>query len=152
MAGICEYDLLGSDFGFGINAQRLDLVCFNVIAFASVEDEVGGKKEKRNIGGEFREASRGFNVDLAREWWVGLTIRAFAHRRTMNDGGRILFVERAGNGGGVEQVESGTGQPDDVKLRRESGRKLAEVIPDQPPRAGDPDNSLDGGFSQSTAW
>jgi hypothetical protein len=100
------------------------------------------EKNSRGISAaEFHEHCRGFDVDLARQRRVGLTLRTFAQRRAVDDGVRFLRMKCGSDGGKVEQVESGSRQTDGFKLRREPGRKLDEVIADQSARTGDPNRS-----------
>lgn len=138
VARIREDDLFGGDFGFRINAQRIDCVSFDVAAFASIEDEIGGDENERDVRGEFSEQGCGFNVDPTCQLWIGLAIRRLGHCRAVDDAGGLLLAKHLANGGGVEQVKSLTSQTNNVRRWRELRRKLNEVIPDQSTCSGDP--------------
>ena len=107
MVWIGENDLLRSDFGFGINTERIHGVCFDVIPLLPVEHHVGGKKNEWNFCRQFCQHFGGFYICLPRERGIGLTVRAFAQGRAVDDGSGSLLVEGRANGGKIEQVKIG---------------------------------------------
>lgn len=76
MLWICDYDLFRRNFGFGVDAQRIDFVRLRVISFSSVKHEICGKENERNISTEFGQQSSDFDIQFAREVRLFLTDRA----------------------------------------------------------------------------
>ncbi len=72
---IGEYDLLRGGFRFGIDAERIDRRALVVVAGATVEDQIGGQEDQRNLRGQLREQGGDFDVELAGQGGVGLAFR-----------------------------------------------------------------------------
>ena len=101
MIWIGQQDLLRHGFGFGIHAKRIDGRGFVVIARLSVEDQISGKEDKRNVRSQLREQGRNFHVKLAGQRGVCFAIGTPAERCAVNDQLRIVTPERSTLGGGV---------------------------------------------------
>src|SRR6185369_17760780 len=85
MARIGEYGLLSSDFGFGVDTQRVYRICFRVVPSLAIEHEISREKHERTIRRELGQVSRGVNIDLPGLIRICLTLRAAAHRRAVDD-------------------------------------------------------------------
>ena len=102
---ICENNPLGGDFCFGVDAQGIHGVGLDVIAFASIEDEVGGEEDEGNIRRKFSEQGGGFDVGFAGERGIRLAILSARHRGAVDDGSGLLLAECLTNGVGVEEIK-----------------------------------------------
>src|SRR4051812_28832991 len=105
MARVAQNGFLGADFGFGVNAQRIRRVSFDVISFEAVENEVGGKKDEWNFGGEFGKKYRGVGIDAASHSGIGVANGIFADGCAVNDGGRFFRSEQFANAVEVEEID-----------------------------------------------
>lgn len=106
-------------------------------AFA-IEDQISGKEDERSICGQFGETRGGVNVDVAREFRLGLAVRAAAHRGAVDDQLWLLFDECATDRVGIKQVEMFARETENFPLRGEARRELNEIIAEQSGGASDP--------------
>lgn len=142
VAGICEHDLFGGDFGFGVNTQRADRVGLDVVSLFTVKDQVGGEKDERNIQRKFGEQGGGFDIDFSGKAWVRLTFGAFAHGGAVDDGSGLSVTEQLAHGVEVSEIQVNTSKaarlPEWCKLWCGGD----EVIADQSAGACDPGKRL----------
>ena len=107
--GLAEHDLLRRDFGFGIDAQRIDGSGLVVIARATVEDQVGGQEDQRNLCRQLGEQGGDFDVELAGQRGVGLAFGTLAERGAVDDELRLLAAKRCAHGGRSPSGQGGRG-------------------------------------------
>ena len=134
-----QQDLLRRDFGFGIDAQRIDGRGFVVVARPPVEDQIGGQEDQRDVRRQLREQGGDFDVELAGQRGVGLAFRTLAERGAVDD---QLRVAAAGTQRARRRSRSGqvlASQRDHACIRREVRRASDQIIADQPAGASDPD-------------
>src|SRR5689334_19054233 len=110
MAWIRENDLFGGNFGFSIDAQRIDRTLFVIVTSAAVENEVGGEKDHGDVICQFAENARDLNVEFMGQSGIALTLRTPAQRGTMKDGVWLLMAEEFANSRCIGQVEFRTHQ------------------------------------------
>src|ERR1041385_5988419 len=92
-------------FGFCVNAQRVRLGAFIVVARPAVKDQISREKDERNGGGQLREAGGHLDVQFSRQGGILLTRRTATQRRAMDDESWSLLVEHSANGVEFRQVE-----------------------------------------------
>src|SRR2546430_15187357 len=108
MPRIGEDDLLGGNFGFGVNAQRTWLVVLIVVAFATVKDQIAREENQRNVVGQFRQAGGDLDVQPVRKRRIFLTGRTAAQRGAVNDELRAIFLEAAPDDLGIGKIKQTT--------------------------------------------
>src|SRR5882724_2914366 len=74
--GVCQDDLLGGNFGLGINTQRIGPGGLVVVSLSAVKNQIAGEENKWNVGGQLGQASGGFNIQLPRQRRIILASRA----------------------------------------------------------------------------
>ena len=62
MVRILQNDLLGGEFGFAIDMNRIYRISLGIIAFAPVKDEVRGKKHELNVCRESGQMRGGVHI------------------------------------------------------------------------------------------
>ena len=110
---ICQHDLLGGDFGLGINTQRIGPGGLVVVSLAAVENQIAGNENEGNVGGQPGQASGGFDIHLSRQRRIFLASRAAAQRRAVDDELGSCFVKISANGITIGEVKMPVGQAGD---------------------------------------
>jgi len=102
---ICQNDLFGLNFCLPINAQWIDRVRLDVVAFAPVKNQIGGKEYKISLHRQGGQMGRGLDVDFFGQGGIGLTGVALGQRRAMDDQGRALRAKPFLDGGKIREVK-----------------------------------------------
>jgi hypothetical protein len=138
MVWICQHDALGSNFGLSIDAQRTDGIGFDIVPLATIEDEITGEKKEGYVSRKFGEVCGGIHIETAREFGLGLTIRAATHRGAMNHQSWLLLAKRAADSRAIKQIKLWPGQSNHAPVGSELRRGLDEIVSDESARASDP--------------
>src|ERR1035437_9868066 len=139
MTWIAQDDFLGGKFGLAINVQWIRRVGLGVIAFAPVENQIGGKENERNFRRQFREQFGNFDIHAPRQFRIFLCLGDDGNGRAMDDQLRLAFLKFAADGGEIKQVKLVARQRPQAPAGSKSWRGLDEIISDKPVRASDPD-------------
>jgi len=135
---IRQHDFFGLGFGFGVNVQRIDGRRFIVVSRATVEDKVGGEKDKRNVRGQFREEGGDFDIQLPGERGIFFARRRMRQRGAMDDELRLVFTKLPADGVKILEVEFGARESAHPSAGGELWRDPDQRISDESAGAGDP--------------
>jgi len=138
MTWIAQDDFLGGKFGLAINVQWIRRVGLGVIAFAPVENQIGGKENERNFRRQFREQLCDFDIYAPRKRRIFLRVGNVGDGRAMDDDLRFVLLKFAADGGEIKQVKLFTRQRPHAPARGKLRRGLDEIASNQPVRTSDP--------------
>lgn len=130
MLRIREGNFFRGHFGFGVNAQWIHCIRFDVVACPSVENQISGKENKRDLSAKFREQRGDFHVQLTRQIRLFLTRCALTQSRAMNDDLRHFLFEPLLNGREIQQIQIASGETKNLKTWRKARRGLNQIITD----------------------
>src|SRR5674476_1532149 len=106
MIRVSEYDLLCRDFSLGVHAQRVHCRSLIVVSLLTVEDQITGQQEQRDVRGQLCEQGGDFDVELASKCGVGLACGTSTKCGAVDNKLRCLAAKLGAHGGSIGQLKA----------------------------------------------